>query len=105
MSLIKVYTADTAGYQEQLKDQMSNNLSQSLVNMKAQLAGNYAKIWHNVNLTPQQAFDALGADAVSLLLISTAVKNMILVLDPAYVPLVPLHALTPNQDGTVTVGA
>lgn len=61
------------------------------------------RIWQNQNLTPQEAFDAFGTDAVSLFLLAGKAGELLTLLDPTYqLPLPPMDS-TKNADGTVTV--
>ena len=67
-----------------------------------------SRIWHHPRLTPQQAVDALGTDAVRIAQAHgalTEVIDSIAALDEVLPDIVlPTHEFTMNPDGTITVG-
>jgi len=66
----------------------------------------FDSMWNNkMGLTPQQAFDALGTDAVQLIIISNGLQQLVNTLVPNLMNFsVPTGwTMVPNQDGTVTV--
>lgn len=66
----------------------------------------YGLIWKNPDgLTPQQAFDGLKKDAVSLLQIGVGMANYVNSIIPNSVPAdgPSQYSVNPNPDGTVTV--
>ena len=64
-----------------------------------------SKIWeHPKYITPQEIFDSLGTDAVTLLQISQTLQTVLAMANPDYVHMPAPYVLTPNEDGTITVG-
>ena len=66
-----------------------------------------SRIWHHPRLTPQQAVDALGTDALRIFQAHGALTNAIIAVAAldGVVPdiLLPTNGFTANADGTITV--
>jgi hypothetical protein len=91
--------------QTRLKALLQNSVNILWKQMLSTYQGSMKAIWQNPDgLTPQQAFDAFGTDAVELVRlagIQAATLNNVQAgtVDTSAVP-----SFTVNQDGTITVG-
>jgi hypothetical protein len=85
-----------------VRDTINRDLSVIFSTFKAV----YDAIWTNKDgLTPQECFDALGTDAVEMVMVSNAIQTAVNSVVPNSMDFsVPATwTMTPNQDGTVTV--
>jgi hypothetical protein len=60
-------------------------------------------IWHNKKFSAKEIIDGFGKDAVALFQLSSAIQQMLITVNPEYVPLIPPKQYTINADGTVTI--
>ncbi len=77
--------------------------NEGLESLKNSVRNAYNRIWSS-GLSPQSMFDAAGNQASKILFISAEAQKFIKLLDPSWEFLASPYHLTPNQDGTVTVG-
>jgi hypothetical protein len=61
-------------------------------------------LWHSSDKTPQQVCDMMGTDAAKGFEAHAKLQELIYLIDPTWVPLVPPVGYTVNQNGTVTIG-
>lgn len=100
------YTDDLVGKQARTKDQISRVSTSGFTGLKLATLQLFSFIWKNpYGLTPQEAFDSLGADAASLHSLFAPVSQLVNAALPNSLDLSEPKAVTANQDGTVTVGA
>ncbi len=73
--------------------------------IEAQYQAIFNSVWFDSDTTAQEVFDELGANSAEFLLMSQALQNLCVLVNPSYaVPQRP-NALVINADGTATVGA
>jgi hypothetical protein len=63
----------------------------------------FSMIW-NTSVHPQDFFDVLGSQAVSIFQTAQEVVTHIMKLDPSYTPPSAPYEFNINEDGTVTIG-
>lgn len=73
--------------------------------MKLSARNLFQMTWHNPKNTPQEVMDLLGVDAAKAFQAHSGLQQLIYLVDPTWVPLVPTHEYVVNQDGSVTIGA
>lgn len=61
-------------------------------------------IWSSPEYTPQGIMDSRGTGAGQMFVIFGKLQELLVAIDPSYVPLSAPYAYTINQDGTVTIG-
>lgn len=107
MGIIKVYSNDTAGKQEHLKDQVEARFTNLFNNLKSNFLSNMQLMWTDDSasggLSVQQKFDAFGGDAAKLFGIALATATMLNTIQPGAVDPTPPLAYTINPDGSVTL--
>ena len=88
------------------KYQMDMALRQVYVAIKNALNVGKRVIWHNPRVTPQELFDAYGSDAAALCALCASAKELLHIgAGEDFGPIMPADkTITPNEDGTVTVG-
>ena len=79
----------------------TTNLENSI---EAQYKAIFDSVWADSELTAQEIFDELGANSASFLLMSKAVQDLCVLVNPVYVVPQRPNAIVINADGTVTVG-
>ena len=63
-------------------------------------------VWNNpLGLTPQQALDGMGSNAVELFQYSDLLRTMLTQVDESYIPPQTPNKVSINEDGTVIVGS
>lgn len=59
-------------------------------------------LWNNPDVTIEQFLVKYGTEAVALFTVSSKIQEVLQLVNPSYVPLVPLKQVTLHDDGTVT---
>ena len=72
--------------------------------MKETATNVFQLLWHSTDKTPQEVCDMLGTDAAKGFEAHAKLQELIYLIDPTWVPLVPPVGYTVNQNGTVTIG-
>jgi hypothetical protein len=85
-------------------DRIVNENTHCLSVMKDTAKVVFQLLWHSRDKTPQQVCDMMGTDAAKGFLSHAKLQELIYLIDPTWVPLVPPVGYTVNQNGTVTIG-
>ena len=96
---------DVPTQQALLKQVVQNAMTGQFTQLNAGMLRIFKTLWQHPILTPQQAFDAFGTDAVELFVIADAVAALLNSVVPNSCDLTPPVAVTRNNDGTVTLGS
>lgn len=91
-------------FQATLKMKTFSSAKNLLNQLTVQAEMQYNNFWQNPKLTPQQAADALGTDAVTLRHLWLALVSFVNTVQPGTLTFNE-PALTENQDGSITVTA
>ena len=80
-------------------------LSAWYTEMVASFERKFNTIWNNPDYSAVEIIGAYGTDAAQLLAVSNKAKELLLLINPAYVPpVIPSkYSVAVNQNGTVTV--
>ena len=85
-------------------DQIKSENTRCLSVMKDTARVVFQLLWHSTDKTPQEVCDVMGTDAAKGFLAHAKLQELIYLIDPTWVPLVPPVSYTINQNGTVTIG-
>lgn len=96
-------TFTTAQYQAQTQAYILRQMNMSFESLVDTFTTLFNMVWDNPTLTPQQVFDAFGANASQLFVISSTIKTAVNTITPGTLNQTPPTAYTINNDGTVTV--
>jgi hypothetical protein len=61
-------------------------------------------LWHSTDKTPQEVCDMMGTDAAKGFEAHAKLQELIYLIDPTWVPLVPPVGYSLQQDGSVLIG-
>jgi len=75
-----------------------------LASMKDTATNVFQLLWHSTDKTPQEVCDMMNTDAAKGFLAHAKLQELIYLIDPSWVPLVPPVSYAINQNGTVTIG-
>lgn len=95
----------TLQYQQAFAERTRDGITELVFEMAQEFTAVFNDLWTNVNLTPQQCFDAVGTDAKTLLQILSTLQSNVNALIPGKLTQTPPFQFVVNPDGTVTVGA
>jgi hypothetical protein len=103
MSLIQAPTS-TIAVERKTQAQISVEIMKTIAPMKRSAQILFDLIWNHPSLLPQRVCDLMGDKAAGAFDAHTKLQELILIVDPTWVALVPPVEYTKNDDGTVTVG-
>lgn len=102
-----------SAHKRRVASQFKTDVVKAAVRMLTELDSahrlHFNSVWDNPELTPQEAFDALGEDATRIVMGSYQVTGFLIEqYTLANVPYTPIavpegYSVVPNQDGTITV--
>jgi len=85
-------------------DRIVDENTRCLSVMKDTARAVFQLLWHSTDKTPQQVCDMMNTDAAQGFLAHSKLQELIYLIDPTWVPLVPPVSYTVNQNGTVKIG-
>ena len=85
-------------------DQIKSENSHCLSVMKDTAIVVFQLLWHSSEKTPQQVCDMMGTDAAKGFQAHGKLQELIYLIDPTWLPLMPPCSYVANHDGTVTIG-
>jgi hypothetical protein len=106
MSLINDLSAPLEERQQDFRNRVQMSITTLFQQMKNVFSENFNLVWFNPRLTPQEAVDALGSDAIELFRLAEILTGAVNAAKPGTItPGIPAgYTVTPNEyDGTVTI--
>lgn len=106
MPILNIETSadDKERFKRELKDTIDRRLTETFKSVISTYNSIFGMIWQNENgLTPQECFDGLGTDALKLMQVAGAFKQVVNSIKPGAISVSSPIQVSPNADGTITV--